>query len=175
MAAREGSRAGVQSERRTEVRFLGGLRVLVEGRPVDLPRGAPTVALAVVALRRVVHVEEVTDVLWPDVDPTVARRRLRNVLARVRQPAGPIILRHGDRLELAPDVVVDHHVLDQEARRALAEPEGQPRRARIRELLHAYAEPFLPELLYEDWAQPARDRAERRRDELARALEERAG
>src|SRR5688572_20980137 len=65
MAAREGSRAGIQGEPRTEVRFLGGLRVLVEGRPVDLPAGAPTVALAVVALRRVVHVEEVTDVLWP--------------------------------------------------------------------------------------------------------------
>lgn len=32
--------------------------------------------------------------------------------------------------------------------------------------------PFLPELLYEDWAHSARQRAEVRRDELLSALDE---
>lgn len=93
---------------RVEVRLLGGLSVRADGAPIPVPGGAASTTLALLALRRAVHVEELTDVLWPDASPEVARRRLRNVLTRVRQAAGPILLRQGERIELAAEVVVDH-------------------------------------------------------------------
>src|SRR5690606_13763459 len=114
-----------------EIRLLGGLRVLVRGRPIDLPSGAVSVAVAVLALRRAVHVEELSTVLWPEAEAEVSRRRLRNVLTRIRQAGGPIVGRQGDRLELASAVVVDHHVLERRARRALSVPPGPDRRALV--------------------------------------------
>ncbi len=157
---------------RAEIRLLGGLRVLVNGEPIDLPTGAASTAVALVALRRAVHVEELTDVLWPEASPEVARRRLRNVLTRVRQAAGPIVLRHGERVELAAEVVVDHHVLETSARRALAAAPGPGRVALLEAAVEAHRDPFLPEAIYEEWTQSARWRAEARGDELVRALEE---
>lgn len=154
-----------------EVRLLGGLRVLVDGQPVPVPAGAVSKTIALIALRRAVHVEELTEVLWPDADPEVARRRLRNVLRRVRQAAGSLVVRVGDRLELAPEVVVDHHLLETQARRALAEEPGQARIAAIEAALDAHIGTLLPGLLYEDWTQPARARAELREEELKAALE----
>jgi DNA-binding SARP family transcriptional activator len=127
--------------------------------------------VALLALRRAVHVEELTDVLWPDAPPDVARRRLRNVLTRVRQAAGPILLRQGERIELAAEVVVDHHVLETQARQALATPAGPERVAALEAALALDQGPLLPELIYEDWAQLARSRAEVRHEELAEALE----
>jgi hypothetical protein len=158
-----------------EVRLLGGLRVLVGGEMRALPAGAASIAMALLALRRAVHVEELTDVLWPDAAPEVARRRLRNVLTRLRQAVGPLVVRSGDRLELAPEVVVDHHALDSRARRALALPPGAARAAAIEAVLADYQSGFLPGMLYEEWTQPARHRAEARQEELSRALAEERG
>lgn len=155
-----------------EIRLLGGLRVLVAGQPVELPAGAASTVLAFLALRRTVHVEEVTDVLWPKASPEVAKRRIRNVLTRARRAVGPIFSRHGERLELAAEVVVDHHVLETRARRALAADPGPARRALLETVLDAHQATLLPELLYEDWTQAARRRSEARREELLRALEE---
>jgi hypothetical protein len=155
-----------------EIRLLGGLQVLVAGHPVELPAGAASRAVALLAIRRAVHVEELTDVLWPEAETDVARRRLRNVLSRVRQAAGPILVRHDDRVELAPEVVVDHHVLETRVRRALAAPLGPERTAALVEALEADTGPLLPGLLYEEWSEPARRRAEVRREEVLRALED---
>jgi tetratricopeptide (TPR) repeat protein len=157
-----------------EVRLLGGLDVLVAGRPVALPLGAPSRALALVALRRTVHIEELTEVLWPETAPDVARRRLRNVLTRIRQAAGPIVVRRGERVELAPEVVVDHHVLETRVRRLLSVPPGPERAQALVDVLEADAGPLLPGFLYEDWTAPARHRAEVRREEVLRALDREA-
>jgi hypothetical protein len=157
---------------RWEVRLLGGLQVLVDGRPATLPVGAASVTVALLALRRAVHVEELADVLWPEAPPAVARRRLRNVLGRVRQAAGPLLVRVGERVELAPEVVVDHHLLETRARRALAMEPGAARLAALEALLDAGAGPLLPGLLYEEWTQPARHRAMLRHEELERAAQE---
>lgn len=155
---------------KVEVRLLGGLSVRIGGSPVAIPGGAASTTVALLALRRAVHVEELTDVLWPDASPEVARRRLRNVLTRVRQAAGPILLRQGERIELAAEVVVDHHVLETQARQALATSPGPERVAALEAAAALDRGPLLPEVLYEDWAQPARQRAEVRRDELLSAL-----
>jgi hypothetical protein len=156
---------------RVEIRLLGGLSVRIGGDPLPLPGGAASMTVALLALRRAVHVEELTDVLWPDAPPDVARRRLRNVLTRVRPAAGPNLLRHGERIVLAAEVVDDHHVLETQARQALATPEGPERVAALEAALALDQGPLLPELIYEDWAQLARSRAEVRHEELAEALE----
>jgi len=158
------------------VRLLGGLAVSVDGQPVELPAGAASTTVALLALRRAVHLEELTEVLWPDVEPPVARRRLRNVLTRVRHAAGPILVRHGDRIELSEEVEVDHHVLETRARRVLAAPEGASHLAELTELLAAHSGPLLPEAAYDEWARDARAQAEAREEALRRALEQaRAG
>lgn len=156
--------------RRVEIRLLGGLAILVDGRPVRVPAGAPATLVALVALRRAVHYEEVVDVLWPDVAVEVARRRLRNVLTRVRAAAGAILVREGPRIELAAQVVVDHHELDAQVRRALALPAGPERMALLEAAMDADRGPLLPEVLYEDWADAARSRAEQRSQDLERAV-----
>lgn len=153
-----------------EIRLLGGLQVRIDGVRAALPAGAASTTLGLLALRRAVHVEELTDVLWPDAVPEVARRRLRNVLARLRQAVGPIVTRTGERLELAAEVVVDHHVLETRARRALALPPGPARRAAIAGVLEEHDAPLLPDLLYEEWTQAARHRSDVRREELLEAL-----
>lgn len=160
---------------RREIRLLGGLAVVDGGRALDLPAGAAATAVALVALRRAVHVEELTEVLWPGTEPTVARRRLRNVLTRVRQAVGPLLVRGGDRIELAPDVAVDHHVLEAAVRRALAQPPGVARTAALTDLLARHRGPLLPEAAYDEWAQPARRQAEVRLEALVRALGDGAG
>jgi hypothetical protein len=157
---------------RWEIRLLGGLQVLVDGRPATLPLGAASITVALLALRRAVHVEELADVLWPEAPPAVARRRLRNVLGRVRQVAGPLLVRVGERVELAPEAVVDHHVLETRARQALAMEPGPARLAALEALLDDGAGPLLPGLLYEEWTQPARHRAVLRQEELEQAAQE---
>jgi hypothetical protein len=169
---RRPSHEGSEEVPRWEIRLVGGLRVLVDGRPVTLPVGAASITVALLALRRAVHVEELADVLWPDALPAVARRRLRNVLGRVRRVAGPLLVRVGERVELAPEAVVDHHVLETRARRALAMDPGPARLATLEALLDDGAGPLLPGLLYEEWTQPARHRAVLRQEELERAAQE---
>ncbi|MFZ6004638.1 MAG: hypothetical protein ACOYXM_11990 [Actinomycetota bacterium] len=171
-ALRRPMNVGASNTPPVEIRLLGGLRVLVGGQLVDVPAGAVSTALGFLALRRTVHLEELTDVLWPKASPDLARRRIRNVLARARRAVGPIFSRHGERLELADDVVVDHHVLETRSRRALAAEPGSERSALLESALHAHEGTLLPELLYEDWTQAARRRSEARREDLLRALEE---
>lgn len=170
---RDGVTAMVGAHR--EIRLLGGLAVLEDGRPLDLPLGAAATTVALLALRRAVHIEELTEVLWPEVAPAVARRRLRNVLTRVRQAVGPLLVRCGDRIELADDVVVDHHVLEASVRRTLAQPPGPERTEALSDLLARHRAPLLPEASYDEWAQPARRQSEARLDALIDALAEEAG
>jgi len=155
-----------------EVRLLGGLSVVADGHRLDLPAGAASTAVALVALRRAVHVEELAEVLWPDIGAEVARRRLRNVLTRVRQAVGPVLMRRGDRIVLAEGVRVDHHDLEERARRVLAEPPGPERARQLAEVLCAHQGALLPEAAYEEWAATARRRAEVRHEELVKAMAE---
>ena len=149
------------------VQLLGGLEVRVDGRPVDLPAGAASTAVAALAVHRSVHVEELTDLLWPDAAPHVGRRRLRNVLSRIRAVAGAVVVRRGDRLELADHAVVDDDALEARARDVLAMPPGPGRTAAAAALLRDDCLPFLPEARYEDWADAGRYRTDARRAQLA--------
>ncbi len=153
-----------------EVQLHGGLAVRVAGRVARLPSGAASVLVAALAVRRSAHLEELTELLWPDAAPDIGRRRMRNVLSRLSGVARGLVIRQGDRLELGGDVVVDDDGLDARSREVLAMPPGPARVAAAQALLAAVdARPFLPEARYEPWADEARFRVEARRAKLAAA------
>ncbi len=151
-----------------ELQLHGGLEVRVDGKAVPLPAGAASVLVVALAVRRSAHVEELTDLLWPDATPDVGRRRMRNVLSRLRAVARGLVVRQGDRLALGREVAVDDDALEARAREVFAMPAGAARAAAAQDLLaETDARPFLPELRYEDWADDARFRVEARRAKLA--------
>ena len=155
-----------------EVRVLGGLEVRIDGLPVALPTGAASTVVSTLAVRRSVHVEELADLLWPHAAPDVGRRRMRNVLSRLRAVAEGLVVRHGDRLSLGEGVVVDDDVRELTARQVRAMAPGPERSAAAAAALAADLEPFLPEAIYEEWAEPARWRTEARREDLRNLLSE---
>ncbi|MET7394331.1 BTAD domain-containing putative transcriptional regulator [Dactylosporangium sp. NPDC005572] len=91
---------------RVEIRALGGFRILAGGADVTCP---PTHAERL--LRHLVRgggtadLPVVTGVMWPSTPARTARRRLRNVLARLRERYGGIVRRQGELLVL--DAPVD--------------------------------------------------------------------
>ncbi len=149
-----------QAERHS-VQMLGSFRVRHENREVALP---PQVALLVklVALRdQPMHVEEVIETLWPEVDPSRGRRRLRNVLSRLHRLAGPLVERRGESLSLANEVTVDARSFRDAARRALhalhniSEPSTVL--PLLRDAIDLYSGHLLLDDLYETFAASVRD------------------
>lgn len=122
-AAREQGDSAGETEAVTEVIALGGLQVFRQGRGLPAAGRAPDLLLAtVLAGRGRADTWTVVEALWPDVDPEVGRRRLRNVLTRARAAYGDIVERSGEELRLQPGVRVDAYDLvaaAEEARLAL--------------------------------------------------------
>ena len=151
-----------------DVELLGTFRVRVAGREVT-PPGLAGQLLRLVALRgEPVHLDDCVDVLWPTVSGPRGRRRLRNVLTRLRDACGDVLERRGDCLLLAPDVRVDLHAFDIEADAATAAlrdgcADGS---LRARVALGLARHELLPEDRYAGWAADARGRHHRRMLEL---------
>lgn len=166
LAADHGSTAaGSLAEERLPpaVRLLGGFEVTRGGSPVALPAGRPAEAVKVVAASGGrAHLEEVLEALWPDGNPEVGRRRLRNVLARIRAAAGELLVRDGEILHLADNVRVDALLFEQEAERSLRMPStGEPAASMLaRSALARYRGPLLPDDRYAPWAAAPRERLE---------------
>ncbi len=107
------------------VHVFGGFAVSHGGRQVDVPGGKPQQLVKVLAVAgRPVPVDEMADLLWPDVDPEVGRRRLRNVVARVRA-AGDLLERNDDLLALGTAVAVDLLDFESAAQGALRGAPGE--------------------------------------------------
>jgi DNA-binding SARP family transcriptional activator len=124
-----------------EVRLLGPLEVLVDGRPVAVPGGKPRVALVVLALRvgQPVSVETLADRLWGSEPPENIRGSLQSSMVRLRRaldggPAGSCLetVRGGYRLAVDPDRVDLARF-----RRLAAGAAGERDRAAAREVLAA--------------------------------------
>ncbi|MEU4558690.1 BTAD domain-containing putative transcriptional regulator [Actinoplanes sp. NPDC023936] len=77
----------------TVVAVLGPLRVLVDGRPVELRRRRVRQLLTVLAVTGELDRDRLMDLLWPDLDPAAAARNLRVTLTYLRQALGPDHLR----------------------------------------------------------------------------------
>ncbi len=147
------------------MKTLGHFEVRRGGRPVHL---APQVALVVklvVAAGQAVHVEQAMETLWPEVDPERGRRRLRNVLARLHRAAGPIVVRAGHELVVAPGVTLDTQRFEAEARQAVialtSGSDGPAARSQARAATRLYSGDFLAEERYEPWATGTRERLRR--------------
>jgi non-specific serine/threonine protein kinase len=166
-AAIPGPPANSAEEPWASVKLLGHFQVRHEGHPVYLAPQVARLVKLLAATGQPVHVEQAIETLWPEVDPERGRRRLRNVLARLRRAVGPIVMREGQLLLLAPGVAIDAVRFSDEARQAIDAfdvGEGGPasrRQARIAAEL--YSGDLLAEDLYEDWASDSRERLRRLR------------
>ena len=157
-AERSSAPAGV------EIHLLGAFRVVRDGREVT-PAGLAGQLLRLVASRgNPVHVDDLADALWPSGTALHGRRRLRNVLSRLRDAAGEVVERREDCVLLARDVRVDLHAFADDAERALAAlREGHPGAARqARRVLARARHELLPEDRYATWAADGRARHHRR-------------
>ena len=153
------------------VQLFGGLRVLVDGAAVDVPSGAPARLLRLVAAHGTLPVERVLELMWPGVEPTTGRTRLRNVLSRLRTVCGDVLVRSGHAVAVGPDVQVDLVVFEAAARRALSLPPGPPAEEAAKAALAGCAAgELLPEDVYADWAAAPRERARRYRLALLDAV-----
>jgi hypothetical protein len=92
---------------------------------------------------------------------------MRNVLSRLRAIDAALISRRGDRIALGPDVIVDEQELEARAAKVFTMPATAARRAAAEALLREDRRVFLPEALYDAWAEEARFHVEARRARLA--------
>ncbi len=143
----------------TVVRLFGGLRLSRDGGPLATPVGTCAALLRIVATFGAVHVDELSETLWPDSAPGAGRARLRNVLSRLRASCGEVVIRVGESVAVADDVEVDVAVFESTARRALALPPGAgERQAWAKKALSWCSGELLPEDVYHEWAAAPRER-----------------
>jgi DNA-binding SARP family transcriptional activator/predicted metal-dependent hydrolase len=147
------------------VRVLGEVSVHRGGVPVSLPSGLPGMLVRLLAIHPAgLGVEEVIETLWPEENPDVTRRRLRDAMARLRGKASDVVRRQGNRLQLAP-AWIDASAFRVAADRALTS-RGQDAGALAVSALALWTGDLLPSDPYEAWAATPREQLRRRRLDL---------
>ena len=156
----------LEAGRWASISALGGFEVWHGSRRAHLePQVARLVQLLVVE-RTGLHVEQVIEVLWPEVAVERGRRRLRNVLSRLHRAAGPLVVRRGDLLAIGDGVGLDVGRFEADATQAIAALRESPVERARREAVAAvaaYRGDLLPDALYEPWSASARERLRRLR------------
>ena len=151
----------MEASRALAVRLLGGFQVAVGGQTVAETvwrqrRAAAVVKLLALEPAHRLHREQLTDTLWPELDPSAAANNLRVALHHARQglqaagaPQGTFLSRDGEVIALGPAelIQVDVDVFAAALRDAwrAADP------AAARHALECYGGDLLPEDRYEDW------------------------
>ncbi|HEY3182790.1 MAG TPA: BTAD domain-containing putative transcriptional regulator [Gaiellaceae bacterium] len=170
-----------------EVRLLGPLQVLRDGRPVLLGGARQRAVLAVLVLHanEVVGTERLVDAVWGDEAPLTAAKIVHNNVSQLRKLLEPdvasggggsyeLLVRHraGYELRIEPERVdaLRFAHLVQEGRQALAAEDPAAASARLREALALWRGPTLAEFVDAPFADRERSRLEELR--LA-ALEDR--
>ena len=152
------------------VRMLGGFSVIGADGAVRTPQpGHPSTLVKLIALNGITTADTAIDWLWPDADTATGRARLRNVLNRLKERSGALIVREGDTLRLAGDVIVDVAEFESAASEAFSAA-AEERLGRARRAVALYAGDLLPGDIYEDWATGHRERLRRRFVSLADAV-----
>lgn len=165
VAAASGGRAAADLLDRSamfSVSLLGDFELRRGGTVVETPAGRPTRAVqAVAAAGGRMHAEQLIELLWPDTRPDVGRNRLKNLLSRLRNTAGSVLVRDGDVVALAAGTALDTALFEAEAGEALsAAASGDSYRAASLGLaaLARYHGDLLPASPYEAWADQPRQR-----------------
>lgn len=144
------------------IRCFGGLRIGVQGEPLDLslikPRARQLLRLLCIRAPDPVHREVIADALWPDVPGESARRNLqvavhgvRRLLTNIGPPSARVVLiRDGEsyRLRIPSDSRVDlwefEHLLA-DGKRARAGGDLQQATSAFEQALDLYSGDLLPE------------------------------
>jgi DNA-binding SARP family transcriptional activator len=165
-AAGSGAAADLLSHvTKVSVSLLGGFELRRGGDVLETPPGRPARAVrAVAAAGGRLHAEELIEVLWPDTEPDTGRNRLKNLLSRLKNAVGDVLVRDGESVALAPGAELDTVLFEAEAREALAAAaRGDDHRAAALGLaaLARYRGDLLPADLYETWADQPRNHLRR--------------
>lgn len=136
-----------------------------DGDVIYLPAGQRAELVRLLALHpRGLPVDIVLEWFFPETPPANARLRLRQILSRLRKAAGEIVIRDGDSLRLVPAWIDAGEFL------SVADRVRSARGARAVQLAYAALAlrtgPLLPDDLYAEWAQEARDLIDARHLEL---------
>jgi DNA-binding SARP family transcriptional activator len=113
---------GAPADDRWELRLLGEFELRRNGVVVRVPPGSGVWLVQHLAVFGARTVDEVTDRLWPDADTATARRRLRNLLNRVRAECGALVERDDVRLRLCAATMVDLWEFQRSAAEVAAAP-----------------------------------------------------
>lgn len=146
VALEAGSRAAAiisKGRDQLSVRVLGTFAVLRNGQPVDVPDGMPAAAVrAVAGMGGRCRADWLISHLWPAAEIASGRNRLRNLLSRLRDPGGQILLRDGDHIALPEGCEVDAVCFERRAHEVLSAvgqgDAGPPWLASAREALELY-------------------------------------
>jgi DNA-binding SARP family transcriptional activator/predicted ATPase len=158
------------TSRALEIHLLGGFSAFRDGNQIDLS-GIVETALAIMALRRSIHVEELAELLWPEAPEGVGRARLRNVVSRIRAAAGPVVDRDGDLLRLSVSARTDVEEFEHRTGLVMAARErGEATLGELEEASRLYPGELLPGHRAASWASGPRERLVRRYIELLDAL-----
>ena len=144
------------------IKLFGGLGVTVGGSSVAVPQGRPAQLLVLLATARVsIPIDVAIDELWPEVTSEVGRRRMRNVLTRLRATCGELVVRHGDSLLLDPGTEVDVTEFEQACDRA-DRATGAEKATLAAVAVALYRPDLLPEAAYAPRVLRLRDQLEYR-------------
>jgi DNA-binding SARP family transcriptional activator len=161
-----------------EIVLLGGFSVRRDGLDVPFPQSLAAQALKIVAIHQKVSVDELVEMLWPDAEPGLGSRRLRNILWRVRGTCGNLLQRNGNFIRLSMDATTDSSRFVALATSSLSGNGSPDEIIRLaEEAIAIYKGELLPGDRYADWAAVEREALSRLRARvldllLARALEE---
>lgn len=149
------SRARLPGSTAVEIRAFGPLTVVRSGVEYLVPYDVSGKLLRyLVAMRGRAATETAVEMLWPDAAPGTGTTRLRNVLWRLRQQWGDVVVRNGAWLHWAPQVSVDAARFEAEATQALRDGDVElAGKAATR-----YRGELLPAARYDDWSTARRER-----------------
>ena len=157
-----------------EVTLLGGFGVTADGRGLVPPPGRGATLVKLLSLSGgPLTAEEAVEVLWPGSDVPTGRRRLRNLLNRVRASCGDLVTRDGESLVLSASAAVDARRFEQSAAAVRSAAPGE-QAGLARAALARYAGDLLPADRYEAWASAPRERLRRRYLDLLDLLSDNA-
>ncbi len=141
-----------------EVRLLGQFSVLRNGEPTAIPLGHAAQALKVVALFQRISVDALAELLWPEAEPGIGTRRLRNILWRIKSSSGDLLRRYDNFICLEEGVVTDLARFEEAAAHAFGEDVPlDEAHDRARQAIHFYGGELLPSDRYADWTTGPRE------------------
>lgn len=156
MSARQAAEHHIDA---VEIQVLGEFAVWIDGRRQHLPSRPASLLKVLVINGGRLTLEQAVDMLWPESDVATGRRRMRNVLVRLRTALGDIVERHGASLWLAEHVRTDFSQAQLAADRARCPGASL---ATVSDAVERHRAALLPDDRYEEWAEGARQTHEQR-------------